>query len=285
MKIATAIKDRLPIFRKRNNENKGQLTPFVLFEGNFSSWEEALAHSDGYGKDEILEKTLAATLAVKNGKAVFERDSVLFDTPQYPFFLISALLYIAALNNNELSVLDFGGALGSSYFQCRKFLSPIKISWNIVEQKKHVAAGRKHIENDILHFYSTLEECLLNEKPNVVLLSGVLHVIDHPYLIIQEIIDCHIGYVVICRQPLTHKTDERLCIMNVPPDIYSASLPYWFLSETRFRSAWAEAYDLYAEAEEPFFLTVENERIPLRQFLYRMKNSRKSPGHSQVPGG
>lgn len=285
MKIATAIKARLPIFRKRNIENKGQLPPLVLFEGNFLSWEEALAHSDGYDKDEILEKTLAATLAVKDGKAVFERDSVIFDTPQYPFFLISALLYIAALNNNELSVLDFGGALGSSYFQCRKFLSPIRIRWNIVEQKKHVAAGRKHIENDILHFYYTLEECLLNEKPNVVLLSGVLHVIEQPYRMIQEIIDCHLGYVVICRQPLTHKTDERLCIMNVPPDIYNASLPYWFLSETRFRSAWSEAYDLYAEAEEPFFLTVENERIPLRQFLYRMKNSRKSPGHSQVPGG
>jgi putative methyltransferase (TIGR04325 family) len=276
MKIKTAIKNHLPIFRKTNIESNITTSPFVPFEGNFSSWEEALAHSDGYDKDEILEKTLAATLQVKNGKAVFERDSVILDIPQYPFFLISSLLYIAALNNNELRILDFGGALGSSYFQCRNFLGLIKTRWNVVEQKKHVDVGRKYIEDEILHFYYTIDECILNEKPNVVLLSGVLHVIDQPYLVIKNIIDCNVDYVVICRQPLTYKLDERLCIMNVPPNIYNASLPYWFLSETRFRSAWADAYDLYAEAEEPFFLTVENERIPLRQFLYRTKYSKKS---------
>lgn len=271
MKIKAAIKNScLSIFRKTNTENNAA-SPFVPFEGNYSSWEEALVNSDGYDKDEILEKTLAATLQVKNGQAVFERDSVIFDIPQYPFFLISSLLYIAALNNNELSVLDFGGALGSSYFQCRNFLSLIKTKWNVVEQKKHVDAGRKYIEDETLHFYYTINECMLNEKPNMVLLSGVLHVIDQPYLVIRNIIDCNVDYVVVCRQPLTNKLDERLCIMNVPPNIYNASLPYWFLSETRFRSAWAEAYDLFAEAEEPFSLTVENEKIPLRQFLYRRK--------------
>lgn len=280
MRIKTAINNfGLSVFRKKNIENN-TAAPFVPFEGNYSSWEEALANSDGYDKDEILEKTLAATLQVKSGKAVFERDSVIFDIPQYPFFLISSLLYIAALNNNELSVLDFGGALGSSYFQCRNFLSLIKTRWNVVEQKKHVDAGRKYIEDEILHFYYTINECLLNEKPNVVLLSGVLHVIDQPYLLIKNIIDCHVDYAVVCRQPLISKLDERLCIMNVPPNIYNASLPYWFLSETRFRSAWVEEYDLYAEAEEPFFLTVENEKIPLRQFLYRRNYLRKNGSQS-----
>lgn len=272
MKIKSMIKSHLPILRKTTPQESITPPPFVVFEGNFSSWEEALAQSDGYDKDEILEKTLAATLKVKNGEAVFERDSVIFDTPQYPFFLISSLLYIAALNNNELSVLDFGGALGSSYFQCRNFLGLIKVRWNIVEQKKHVDAGRKYIEDAILRFYYTLDECVFQEKPNVILMSGVLHVIEQPYLLIKNIIDCNVDYVVICRQPLTDKSHERLCIMNVPPHIYNASLPYWFLSETRFRSAWAEAYELYAAADEPFFLMVENERIPLRQFLYRKKH-------------
>lgn len=245
--------------------------PFVSFEGNYHSWEEALADSDGYDKDEILEKTLASTLLVRSRQAAFERDSVIFDAPQYPFFLISALLYVAALYDNQLSVLDFGGALGSSYFQCRDFLGLVQTKWSVVEQKKHVDAGREHVQDEVLRFYYDLDECMTNERPNVALLSGVLHVIEQPYATIRSIIECNMDYVVICRQPLVNRTKERLCIMKVQPTIYDASLPYWFLSEARFRSAWGAAYDLRAEAVEPIPLVVDGETIPLRQFLYRSR--------------
>ena len=71
---------------------------------------------------DILDKVLAATLKVKQGQAVFERDSVLFDEIEYSWPLLAGLMWAAASNGGKLNVLDFGGALGSSYYQNRKFL-------------------------------------------------------------------------------------------------------------------------------------------------------------------
>ena len=42
----------------------------ITFEGPYSTWREALSHSIGYDRDQILYKVLAATLKVKNGEAV-----------------------------------------------------------------------------------------------------------------------------------------------------------------------------------------------------------------------
>lgn len=51
--------------------------------GYYNSWIEAVAASTGYDTDLILEKTKAALLKVKNGEAIYERDSVLFNEIQY----------------------------------------------------------------------------------------------------------------------------------------------------------------------------------------------------------
>ena len=56
-------------------------------------------------------------------RGVYERDSVLFDTIRYSWPLLSDLLRAASEDQNHLSVLDFGGSLGSSYYQNRVFLS------------------------------------------------------------------------------------------------------------------------------------------------------------------
>ena len=42
----------------------------LQFDGDFADWEAARSKSSGYGSDEIFEKTRAAALQVKNGKAV-----------------------------------------------------------------------------------------------------------------------------------------------------------------------------------------------------------------------
>src|SRR5436305_14010450 len=97
----------------------------VRFSGNYKSWEEAERDSTGYAAPEILQKTRAALLKVKAGEAAFERDSVIFDTMQYNFSLLAGLLRAAAANHGRLSVLDFGGSLGSTYFQQRSFLCDV----------------------------------------------------------------------------------------------------------------------------------------------------------------
>ena len=93
----------------------------LRFSGDFASWEEAAHASPGYAAPVILEKTRAALLRVKNGDAAYERDSVTFATIDYEFPLLACLLRAATEHDNRLSVLDFGGSLGSTYFQCLVF--------------------------------------------------------------------------------------------------------------------------------------------------------------------
>ena len=84
------------------------------FEGSYSTWQEADALCNGYGNMDILEKVLSATMKVKNGEAVYERDSVIFDQIEYSWPVLTGLMCAVAQNSGCLKVLDFGSSLGSS---------------------------------------------------------------------------------------------------------------------------------------------------------------------------
>ena len=151
----------------------------ILFLGDYACWEEASAKCKGYYAQNILDKTLESVLKVKNGEAVFERDSFIFDKIQYSYPLLSCLFKVAVENNNELNVLDFGGALGSHYFQNKDILKPIKInSWTVVEQPHYVEAGNEKIADGILNFKYDIDEV---EKANTLLLSCVLMAVCGAY--------------------------------------------------------------------------------------------------------
>ena len=70
------------------------------WKGDYRKWEDAKKSSDNYDDVEILEKVKQALLKVRNGEAVFERDSVLFSEIQYSWPLLSALLRIIIKTQN-----------------------------------------------------------------------------------------------------------------------------------------------------------------------------------------
>lgn len=205
--------------------------------GDFTTWEEAKKHSTGYDVPQIVEKVREAMLKVKNGEAVYERDGVLFDKIEYSWPLLSGLLLAASTNNGHLSVLDFGGSLGSTYFQNRKFLERLpSVSWNIIEQKLFVEEGKKYFENEVLHFYyeNQIEECVQKEKPVVLLLSSVLQYIEQPYVLLDHLLSFKFLYVIVDRTPFNYKPKDRLTVQKVPPWIYEASYPCWLFDKAKF---------------------------------------------------
>ena len=203
----------------------------ICFEGNYKTWEEAAALCTGYDADPILDKVLEATLKVKRGEAVFERDSVLFDEIQYSWPVTAALMWAAARNNGELNVLDFGGSLGTSYFQNRKFLSSLKsVSWHVVEQEHFVNKGKAYIEDDVLKFHSSIEESVKSVSPNVILLSGVAQYLPDPPWLFGQIDSVKADVLLFDRAPFTADNKNTICIQKVPSDIYKASYPMWLLS-------------------------------------------------------
>ncbi len=220
--------------------------------GDLSTWEEAKAITDGYESDAILLKVKDALLKVKSGEAAYERDSVIFDRIQYPWLwnLLEGLLKVAGINNYRLSVLDFGGSLGSTYYAVRDFLSWGKVEelkWNIVEQKNFVDCGKEYFEDGDLHFYNDIETCKANEDPNVIILSSVLQYIETPFEMLQTVMDNDFQFIIFDRTSFIPGNRNRLTVQKVPPAIYPASYPAWFFGIDEFLDIFKDRYVLSME--------------------------------------
>lgn len=234
------IWEALRIIRKKN----------ISFSGIYSTWDAALKDSSGYDAPLILDKVKDALFKVKKGEAVCERDSVLFDKVQYSFPVLAGLLRIALANQGRLNVLDFGGSLGSSYFQHRGFLTNVKeLSWSIVEQKNFVKCGKELFENHELKFYYTIDECLRFQRPNVILLSSVLQYIKEPYKLIEELLENNFQNIILDRTPFLSNGPDIITVQVTPKHIYEASYPIWIFNLENFHRIIKVKYFLVTDFE------------------------------------
>jgi putative methyltransferase (TIGR04325 family) len=220
--------------------------------GDYSNWATALADSAGYDADVILDRTRSAMLRVKDGQAVYERDSVLFDKIEYGWPLLAGLMWAAAKHGGNLSVVDFGGSLGSSWFQNRVFLSGLRsVRWGVVEQPAYVVIGQHEFADETLRFFPTVEACVAEQVPNVLLLSSVLQYLENPYDLLDKLQQLTSADLIIDRTPFWAGDRDRLCVQHVPPEIYPASYPSWIFSEARFRSILSLHWDEVAAFDCP----------------------------------
>lgn len=200
------------------------------FEDFAGTWVEAQLAVDGYGALDIIERVLEASLAVKEGRVVHERDSVKFDRIQYSWPVLAGLLWSAAEHQGSLRVLDLGGSLGSSYRQSRKFLFGLReVTWAIVEQPNFVAAGRKHFEDQVLTFHETVESAAAT-RPAVALFASSLQYLERPLATLESVTQSGISTLVLERTPVHAGAADFLTIQHVPPSIYKASYPAWIFS-------------------------------------------------------
>ncbi len=212
--------------------------------GNYKNWEAVKKECIGYDNDTIFEKVKQATFKVKKGEAAFERDSVTFDKIEFDEKLLSLFTTILKENNNSLTVLDFGGALGSVYFQYRQLLGKnVSINWNVVEQGHFVDFGKKEMQDNELHFYHSPQEVVNKTKIDVLLLSSVLSYLEEPYKMLNALMALSIKYIVIDRN-LFLSNEERLTKQIVPKTIYEASYPCWILNEEKVTETLLSKYEL-----------------------------------------
>lgn len=247
----------------------------IRFEGDYATWDEAAAQCTGYDAASILDKVLEATLKVKRGEAAYERDSVLFDEIEYAWPVTAALMLAAAQSGGKLDVLDFGGALGSSYFQNRAFLANLpQVRWSVIEQSHYVDAGHEHIQDNTLRFYSSIESCLTENKPNVVLLSSVLQYLPEVDQIINTINDSCATILIIDRTPFSNELMDKICIQKVPASIYKASYPMKVFSKVEFFGKFVE-WVVVAKTSSPESLLKTNPGLDInfQGFILKRKNA------------
>jgi putative methyltransferase (TIGR04325 family) len=174
----------------------------IRFKGKYAAWSEAEAHATGYQAQTILDRAIIAAEAVRSGRAAWDRDGVTFAVPLYPYPMLAGLALAAARAQGRLSVLDFGGALGSSYFQCRPWLKRLDGHlWAVVEQEHFVATGRRRFESRELRFVSSIGEAVNIAAPNVALLSSVLQFLPEPARMLAELADAWLPTIIIDRTP------------------------------------------------------------------------------------
>jgi putative methyltransferase (TIGR04325 family) len=268
-KLKTIVEEWLPpVFLRWY---RAYVHPYGYF-GSYDSWEAVLQKTTGYDSEVILNKVKKAMLQVKEGRAVYERDSVLFDKTQYSWPLLAGLLRIAALNKNRLSVLDFGGALGSSYYQNKVFLSDLaELRWSVVDQEPFVRCGKEYFTTNHLKFYYDIETSRNYENPDVIILSGVLQYLKHPYQFIDSMLEGRFDHIIVDRTSFLLSDEDRLTLQKVCPKIYNASYPAWFLSINKFKQIFRREYNLLIEFE-----TLGKSNLPksiFKGFIFSRKKS------------
>ncbi len=243
---------------------------FYGWHGNYSTWELASKKCSGYNENSILEKVKNSTYQVKNGIVPYERDSVLFDKIEFSYELSTSLMWVAAINKGNLKVLDYGGSLGSSYYQNKIFLDTLNtLSWCIIEQPNFVEVGNEFFADEKLHFFNSLEECLELHNVNIVILSSVLQYLENPYWVLNQINKANIKYVCIDRTPFIRGKD-RITIQKVNPKIYEARYPCWFFNKLKFVNFFKNDYELIFE-----FDAIDNANIKseFKGFLFKKKET------------
>jgi putative methyltransferase (TIGR04325 family) len=241
---------------------------FYGWHGNYATWNDAKRKCQGYDSDLLFEKVRASARKVRDHEAKYERDSVLFYEAGYSYPLLSALLWICIRNRGKLHVLDFGGSLGSTYYQNKTILDDIKdLEWCIVEQDDFVRYGQEEFANERLHFFHTVEECTNSMEIDVVLFSSVLQYLEEPFKVIDNVKSTGINYFIIDRTPFIIGKD-RITIQRVPPKIYKGSYPCWFFNKEDFINAFSDSFELLLEFDA---LDKSNIISEFKGFLFRRK--------------
>ena len=259
-------------FRKKKNNinNKSDYG----WRGNYSSWEDALRYSGGYEATNILEKVKDSLLKIKLGEAVYERDSVLFDKKEYSWGVLAILMKAAVESEGKLNLIDFGGSLGSSYFQNRDFLSSLsEIKWNVVEQKSFVDTGKQFFENEELNFFYDLKSCVIETKSRVFFSSGTIQYLSDPFQFLKMLKNFDFKYLVFDRIAFIDVEKDLLTVQRVPPEVYDASYPAWFFNYDKFVRFFEDKYVLVSDFDNGFTAPaiVEKRRAYWRGFIFKKK--------------
>jgi putative methyltransferase (TIGR04325 family) len=268
--IRRIIPKGLRAFYRRLNPPPKQFGWF----GDYPDWNSAAAECAGYEADNILEAVKRSVLQVKKGTAAYERDSVLFDEVQLSGPLLKALQDAANEAGGKLHVTDFGGSLGSTFFQNRAQLKDVKdLRWTVVEQKHFVDCGKREIAGNGLDFAHTVDESLTRQDAQVLLLSSVVQYFEKPYELLAELQAKQFRYIIVDRTAFIDGRRERITRQVVPPSIYIASYPAWFLNEQKFVNAFAAGYSLITEFDSKFDPEeiLDGQRCYRKGFVFKRK--------------
>lgn len=244
------------------------------FETGFEDWHDAKVRATGYDAAPILAGAIASARLVRDGHKAYERDTVTFDERRISYPLFGWLMF-AMVRDRVLRVMDFGGALGSLYYQHRFLFDAMPaFLWGVVEQAHFVDAGRSEFQTDTLHFYSDVDACMAEMQPNFVLLAGVLQYLQEPYAVLDYVLSLQLPFVLVDRTMAQRHGPDQLAVQHVQPSIYPASYPVWMLDASRIEAVFAAHGYEVMDNFDPYpgsYFGPEGEEAPYQSWFFVRK--------------
>jgi putative methyltransferase (TIGR04325 family) len=212
----------------------------IRFAGRYENWAAARDRAgDGYAAPDILERARVATHALSGaGTQSATPAPAVTVVPPPPFHVLASVLMAASMRGGHLSAIDYGGALGSTYFRCARYLKQLKqVRWTVVEQAGFVACGRREFESTVLRFASTLGECVEHGRPDIVIFSAVLQYLERPLDVLRQAALLQPRVIIIDRTPILRTRSSCVAIQRVPPRLGKAAYPAWLFNEQQLLAA------------------------------------------------
>jgi putative methyltransferase (TIGR04325 family) len=203
------------------------------WSGDYKSWQDAKKYCTGYDDPSITEKVLSSILETKDHADRYERDSSIIEgTPDFAF---NSLRWMKAFaKDQKINLIDFGGSLGSSFFQLKPFLDDYSVSWNIVEQEHVSAMGESTLQNDELKFFSSIKNIPNACTISTFFSSSAIQYLQDPYKVLDDLNLGGFNYLIFDRLSVLEGEKDRLTIQVVQKNRYKAIYPCWFLSKEKF---------------------------------------------------
>jgi putative methyltransferase (TIGR04325 family) len=218
---------------KMSRANQDAKAPYEL-EGPFPSWEVAASHSDGWDSPALTEKALDAALKVRDSIAEYQQDSVIMEHIVYSSVILVFLILSLAKQKEGIRIIDFGGGLGTNYYQNRKILRRLTtVDWRVVERPIFTELGLKHLQTHELSFSASLDEALSRAPAtDALLFSGSLQCVENPFELLDRAAAAGIETLALDRVIVGPGDTHALFVQRPDPTIYPASIPCWCFSRS-----------------------------------------------------
>jgi putative methyltransferase (TIGR04325 family) len=229
--------------RLKSGQPKPEAARPTVFTGPLASWADALRQSDGWDAPAITRKTLEVSRQVRDGTIAFQQDTIAHESVRYSATVLAFLLLATSGRTGRCEIIDFGGSLGTHYYQNRKILAQITgstVGWNIVERPDIAALGREHFREPGLTFFASLAEAkaALSAPPAAFLFSGSLQCLEEPFRALDDAVA--LGARVLAFDRLLVSPGERHEIYLQRPNpqrYYRATYPAWCFAKGPFIAA------------------------------------------------
>lgn len=268
MKISAAIRAVCPpilwtaLDKRLGRRQASQTDPswIVEFRGSYATFNDALAASGDYPADQ--EQGPAAP------RGVFPQDGY-FDNRELGAFAAIACAMAHASENRR--VVDFGGGPNAPHFQTYRKAFSEPVEWTVVEPETVASqAAEKWRHDDNVRFASDPRN--IAEEPDLLIASGVLQILEFPYLELGKLLKLRPAYAYFARLPLV-SGDDRCSVQHVGSAYFgrARNFPVWFFSRERFISTVTDGYEIvyrYAASNEAYEFdaqTVAFEAVLLRR--------------------